>query len=65
MVSKLTREEDTVQLQELRLPILWIYLHIFSAKVGWNNSPLGCIFLSKQNPILRFFSFGPDTTAEN
>ena len=37
MVSELTWEEDTVQLQELGLPSLWIFLHRFSAKVRWNT----------------------------
>ena len=40
MVSELTREEDTLELWELGIPSLWIFLHIFSAKLRWNNSPL-------------------------
>ena len=39
MVSKLTWEEDTMQLRELGIPTLWIFLHIFLAKEGWINSP--------------------------
>ena len=35
MVSELTREEDTMELWELGIPSLWIFLHIFSAKEGW------------------------------
>ena len=39
MKSELTLEEDIVQLRELGIPTLWISLHRFSAKEGWNNSP--------------------------
>ena len=33
MVSELTEEEDTMQLQELGIPTLWISLHKFSEKI--------------------------------
>ena len=66
MVSELTLEEDNVQLRELGISSLWIFLHIFFSKIKVEQlSSLGRIFLSKQNPILRFFSFGSDTGAGN
>ena len=39
MVSELTLEEDIMQLRELGIPTLWIFLHRFSAKEGWISSP--------------------------
>ena len=39
MVSELTWEQDTVQLQELGIPSLLIFLNIFLLKVRWSNSP--------------------------
>ena len=66
MVSELTWEEDTMQLWELSIPSFWIFLHIFFSKSKVEQlSSLGRIFPSKQNPILRFFSFGPVTAVEN